>query len=275
MLNQITPLILTYNEAANIGRTLARLAWAREVVVVDSFSDDETIEVASSFANVRVVQRAFDSHRNQWEFGLRETGITTAWILALDADYVLTRDAVAELKTLNPIAETAAFRATFVYCINGKELHSGIYPPVTVLYRRDAASYIQDGHAQRVVVDGRVEHLRAPLLHDDRKPLRRWLNSQARYAELEAAKLLTTGREALDFTDRLRLCFVVVPAAMFFYCLIVRGGIFDGWRGFYYAFQRSLAELMLSLYLIDARCTFSESTRITAMLRRQSSKTAD
>jgi hypothetical protein len=55
----------------------------------------------------------------------------------------------------------------------------------------------------------------------------------------------------------------------------VRGGIFDGWRGFYYAFQRSLAELMLSLYLLDSRCTFSESTRITAMLRRPSSKTAD
>ena len=273
MLEQITPLILTYNEAANIGRTLSRLAWAREIVVVDSFSDDETIEIVSSFANVRVVQRAFDSHRNQWEFGLRETGIETEWVLALDADYVLTNDAVAELKTLNPTAETAAFRAKFVYCINGQALHSGIYPPVTVLYRRDAASYIQDGHAQRVVVDGRVEQLRAPLLHDDRKPLRRWLNSQARYAELERDRIIK--REALDLADRLRLCFVVVPAAMFFYCLIVRGGIFDGWRGFYYALQRSFAELLLSLYLIDARCTFSESTRITAMLRRQSSKTAD
>ncbi len=275
MLEQITPLILTYNEAANIGRTLERLAWAREIVVVDSFSNDETVEIASSFARVRVIQRAFDGHRNQWEFGLRETGIKTPWVLALDADYVLTNDAVAELKSLNPSAETAGYRANFIYCINGKELNSGIYPPVTVLYRRDAASYVQDGHTQRVVVDGRVEPFRAALLHDDRKPLRRWLNSQTRYAELEAAKLMTTGREALNLKDRLRLCLVVAPAATLFYCLIVRGGIFDGWRGFYYAFQRSLAELMLSLYLIDARCTSSESTRITAMLRRQSSKTAD
>jgi hypothetical protein len=66
MLNEITPLILTYNEAANIGRTLERLAWAREIVVVDSFSDDETVEIASSFANVRVIQRVFDCHRSQW-----------------------------------------------------------------------------------------------------------------------------------------------------------------------------------------------------------------
>lgn len=275
MLEQITPLILTYNEAPNIGRTLERLTWARDVVVVDSFSNDDTIEIASSFPQVRIFQRAFDCHRNQWEFGLRETGIQTPWVFALDADYVLTSDTVAELKNLQPDAATAGYRAKFTYCINGKELHSGIYPPVTVLYRREAAAYVQDGHTQRVVLDGQVEELRSPLLHDDRKPLQHWLNSQARYAELEAAKLLTTSREALNLKDRLRLCFAIAPLAALFYCLIVRGGIFDGWRGFYYAFQRSLAELMLSLYLLDSRCTFLESTRITAMLRRQSSKTAD
>lgn len=273
MLDQITPLILTYNEAPNIGRTLERLTWARDIVVVDSFSNDDTVEIASSFSQVRVFQRAFDSHRNQWEYGLRETGIRTPWVLALDADYVVTHEAIAELRTLQPDEATAGYRASFVYCIHGRKLHSGIYPPVTVLYRREAAAYVQDGHTQRVVIDGRVDQLRATLQHDDRKPLRHWLNSQARYAELEAERIRK--REALDFTDRLRLCFVFAPAAALFYCLIVRGGVFDGWRGFYYAFQRSLAELMLSLYLLESRCTFSESTRITAMLRRQSSKTAD
>ena len=275
MLDQITPLILTYNEAPNIGRTLERLTWAREIVIVDSFSTDDTVEIASSFANVRIVQRAFDSHRNQWEFGLRETGVNTPWVLALDADYMLTSDTVDELKHLEPDAATAGYRAKFTYCINGQKLHSGIYPPVTVLFRREAAAYVQDGHTQRAVVDGRVEDLSSALLHDDRKPLRHWLNSQARYAELEAAKLMTTSREDLNLKDRLRLCLVVAPPAALFYCLIVRGGAFDGWRGFYYAFQRALAELMLSLFLLESQCTFSESTRITAMLRRQSSKTAD
>ena len=275
MLEQITPLILTYNEAPNIGRTLERLTWAPDIVVVDSFSTDDTVEIASSFPHVRVFQRAFDVHRNQWEFALRETGIQTPWVLALDADYQVTNEAVAELETLQPNEGTAGYRAKFTYCVHGKKIHSGIYPPVTVLYRREATAYVQDGHTQRVVVDGRVEELRVALLHDDRKPLRHWLHSQARYADLEAGKLMTTDREALDLRDRLRLCFVVVPSAMFFYCLIVRGGVFDGWRGFYYASQRALAELMLSLYLLDSRCTFSESTRITAMLRRQSSKTAD
>ena len=81
-------IILTYNEAPNIARALGGLSWAKEIVVVDSFSEDETVEIATSFPQVRVVQRAFDCHRNQWEFGLKETGISTPWVLALDADYV-------------------------------------------------------------------------------------------------------------------------------------------------------------------------------------------
>ncbi|HEU5460200.1 MAG TPA: glycosyltransferase, partial [Pyrinomonadaceae bacterium] len=83
MLDQITPLILTYNEAPNIGRTLKSVNWAKDIVIVDSFSDDNTLEIAASFPSVRVFQRTFDSHRNQWQFGLKETGVATPWVLAL------------------------------------------------------------------------------------------------------------------------------------------------------------------------------------------------
>jgi glycosyltransferase involved in cell wall biosynthesis len=251
MLDQITPLVLTFNEAPNIGRTLAPLRWAREVVVVDSLSTDDTVEIASSFRNVRVVQRTFDTHRNQWEFGLRETGIATPWVLALDADYVLSVDLVAELEKLQPDDQTFGFRANFIYCINGKELRSGIYPPVTVLYRREAASYVQDGHTQRVALDGEVKELRSKIFHDDRKSLSHWFKAQARYTELEARKLLAMERKELGLADRLRRWRFVMPGAMLGYCLIARGGILDGWAGFYYAFQRSVAELMLSLRLIE------------------------
>src|ERR1041385_1206929 len=183
MLDQITPLILTYNEAPNIARTLGALRWAREIVVVDSFSDDDTVAIASSFPNVRVVQRVFDNHRNQWEFGLKETEIATPWVLALDADYVVSDELVGEIAELKPDDQIVGYRASFVYCINGRKLRSGIYPPVTVLYRRRAATYVQDGHTQRVALEGTIEERRAPLLHDDRKPFRRWWRSQARYTE--------------------------------------------------------------------------------------------
>ena len=70
MRDQITPLILTYNEAPNIGRTLEQLRWAHEIVVVDSFSTDQTLEIVSQFPQVRVFQRVFDDFVGQWDFGL-------------------------------------------------------------------------------------------------------------------------------------------------------------------------------------------------------------
>ena len=253
MLDQITPVILTYNEAPNIARVLGALSWARDIVLVDSFSDDDTVAVAKSFPCVRVFQRAFDSHRNQWDFGLKETGISTPWVLALDADYVVSDEFVVELKNKTPGTETAGYRANFVYCIKGRKLRSGIYPPVTVLYRREAATYVQDGHTQRVAVEGAIEDLHAPVFHDDRKSLKRWFNSQSKYTELEAQKLRAADPAELRFADRLRRWRVVVPPVMLVYCLIVRGGILDGWAGFYYAFQRAMAEAMLSHRLSGLR----------------------
>ena len=251
MLDEITPLILTYNEAANLERTLSKLTWARDIVVVDSFSDDSTTRIASSLPQARIVQRVFDTHQNQWSFGLTETDIKTEWVLALDADYVLSDELVRELETLTPPAEVNGYSVDFIYCLNGKKLRSGIYPSVTALYRARKAKYEQDGHTQRVSVEGQVGHLQSRILHDDRKPLRRWLSSQASYAELEAKKLANADESTLSLNDRVRTWRVAAPLAVLFYCLIVRGGVFDGFAGFYYAFQRGLAELMLSLYLFE------------------------
>ena len=246
MLDQITPLILTYNEAPNIARTLNSVSWAKDIVVVDSFSNDDTVEIATSFSRVRLFQRTFDCHRNQWQFGLRETGIATPWVLALDADYVVSNELADEIEHLRPSADIVGYRANFLYCVKGKKLRSGIYPPVTILYRREAASYVQDGHTQRVALEGSIEKLSCPMLHDDRKSLKHWFASQARYTQLEAQKLRAANPSDLNLADRIRRWRIVAPPAMLVYCLIVRGGIFDGWAGFYYAFQRAMAELMLS-----------------------------
>jgi glycosyltransferase involved in cell wall biosynthesis len=251
MLNQITPLILTYNEAPNIGRTLEQLRWARDIVVVDSFSDDETLEILSSFPQARVFQRKFDSFASQCNFGLTETGIDSDWVLSLDADYILTPELIEEMAALKSETSVFGYRSHFIYCIYGRRLRSGIYPPVTVLFRREKSSYRDDGHAHRVVVQGEILDLRSPILHDDRKPLKSWFQAQSRYTELEAKKLLTSDPGTLAWTDRVRRWRIVAPVAMLFYCLIIRGGVRDGWAGFYYAFQRALAELMLSLYLIE------------------------
>lgn len=251
MLHQITPLLLTRNEEPNIGRTLKQLSWAEDIVVVDSFSHDDTLDVVSRFPRARVFQREFDRHDRQWNFGLQETGIRTEWVLALDADYVLTEEGVAEFASLKPAPATNGYRAKFVYCINGKPLRSSLYPPVTVLYRKTHAQYAQDGHTQRLILPGEVEDLNVPVRHEDGKSFKTWLGNQARYAELEARKLLGSPSKELNFSDRLRTWRIIAPISVFFYCLIYRGGILDGRAGLYYAFQRLLAEAMLSAKLFQ------------------------
>jgi glycosyltransferase involved in cell wall biosynthesis len=255
MIAGITPLILTYNEAPNIGRTLDALAWAREVVVVDSFSDDDTEAIVRAHPNARMVKRRFDTHEQQWNFALAETGIATEWILALDADYVLSPELVAELHALQPSADVAGYFVRFTYCIQGRALHGTVYPPIVALYRRARARYVQDGHTQRVNVTGPTGELRNPILHDDRKSLQRWLNSQSGYMRLEAEKLQRTRFGDLTLPDKVRRAIVIAPALMFLYCLFVRGNILDGRAGLFYAMQRSVAEAILSLYLVQRLLT--------------------
>ena len=249
MLSEITPLIITFNESANISRTLDRLAWARRIVVVDSYSTDETLAILRSYPQVQVVSRKFDSFDLQCNFGLEH--VQTPWVLSLDADYILGEGFAEELEQLECTA--AGYRASFRYCVNGVPLRASLYPPRTVLYRRDKAHYESEGHGHRVVVDGPVLPLRSKVDHDDRKPLSRWLASQIAYSEQEARHLLATPISALNHADKIRRGMLFAPALVFCYTMFFQGLILDGLAGWHYAFQRTIAEMVLSLQLLNQR----------------------
>jgi glycosyltransferase involved in cell wall biosynthesis len=254
----ITPLILTYNEEANIDRTLERLIWAERVVVVDSYSDDATIDIATSYDNTELLQREFDDHTSQWNRGLDQ--VETEWVLSLDADYQVPPAFVEEVRGLDPPPGLAGYRADFTYCVYGHPLRGTLYPPRIVLFRNERARYVQDGHTQRLSVDGDVTDLDTKLKHDDRKPLTEWLDNQRRYAHLEAEKLAQA--DEVGITDRLRKTDVLAPLLTPLYCLFVQGLILDGWAGWHYTLHRTYAELLLALVRVDARLrTDSESTR--------------
>ena len=138
----------------------------------------------------------------------------------------------------------------FVYRVFGKPLRSTLYPPRTVLYRRDEATYEKDGHAHRVSLAGAVKSLSAPIYHDDRKPLDRWLSSQHSYIKAEVAKYHQETDDALSLPDTLRK-WTLAPMAVFFYCLFGKRLILDGKAGWYYTLQRTYAELLLALAIVD------------------------
>jgi glycosyltransferase involved in cell wall biosynthesis len=245
----ITPLILTYNEAPNIERVLQKLDWASQVIVIDSYSTDNTLEILVAHPQVQVIQRKFDTHTSQWNFGLSR--VQTDWVLSLDADYVLTDELIQSFTRLSDVGADSYY-IPFKYCVFGQPLRGTLLPPRQALFRRSKAHYIDDGHTQLLEVNGKSATLTSYILHDDRKPLSRWLWAQDRYMIIEAKKLLETPVSDLSWGDRLRKQKVLAPFVILLYCLILKGGVLDGWRGWYYAFQRTLAELLLSIHLIEA-----------------------
>ncbi len=249
-LTQVTPLILTYNEQANLKRCLERLTWAGSVVVIDSQSQDQTLEIASAFANVQVIQRQFDCHTNQWNFGLDQ--IATRWALTLDADYICSSEFIQEIQRSSE--DFDVYFAPFSYSVLGKKLRGSLYPPRAVLFKPTQCRYIPDGHTQLLNVEGRaVGRLEQRIDHDDRKPFGRWVQSQLKYAELEVEKILGAHDSDLGWKDRLRKKLVVAPLLTPFFCLFYKRLVLDGAAGLYYTFQRTLAELMLSLALLDRK----------------------
>jgi glycosyltransferase involved in cell wall biosynthesis len=250
-IDDITPLLITYDEIQNIERTLAKLGWARRIVVIDSGSADGTLEVLGRAPNVEFHHRAFDSFAEQCNFGL--SLVKSAWVLSMDADYEVSDELVRELRALQPAAVQVGFRARFVYRIHGRPLRGTLYPPRTVLYRIAGARYENEGHGHRIKLDGVVSDLKAPIYHDDRKPLARWLKSQLSYAAREASHLLEAPRASLSHADRIRLMAWPAPILVFLYVLIVKRALLDGPAGWFYAFQRLLAEVLLALELLDRR----------------------
>lgn len=249
----VTPLILTFNEEANIGRVLDRLDWAERIVVVDSYSTDDTLDILSANPRVEVFQRRFETFARQCNYGLER--VASPWVLSLDADYLCPTDLAEEIRALPDEPVESGYVAAFRYVVSGRPLRGTLYPPRTVLYRRDRARYEEDGHAHRVQIDGRTGRLGSVIDHDDRKPLSMWFEAQHRYAQHEAAKLLATPAADLGLVDRIRRRKWIAPVLTPLYCLLVKGGVLDGHAGVQYALQRTYAEIALALTLYDFEST--------------------
>src|ERR1043166_7774392 len=200
--SEITAVILTFNEAPNIERTLEKLTWLRQIVIVDSFSTDETLQLVKPFPNVRVVQRKFDNHTAQWNFAIAQCA--TDWVLTFDADYVASDQLINELRLWRPADDIDACFARFRYCIYGKPLTASLYPPRAVLFRRHRCYYEQHGHTQLLRVNGKAGWLAGKIEHDDRKSLDRWVAAQITYSALEATHLNETAIAELNWPDRIR-----------------------------------------------------------------------
>jgi glycosyltransferase involved in cell wall biosynthesis len=248
----VSVLILAHNEEKNLPRCLGAVRWCADVVVIDDFSTDRTMEVAGSFG-ARVVQRAFDDFASQRNFALDNLTFRHEWVLHLDADEVVTPELRGEIEATLPGSAYDAFRVPSKMIFEGKWLkHAATYPTYQVrLGRKPALRFIQVGHGQREQLDSeRIGTLREPYLHFPfSKGLEEWFEKHDRYSTEDAKEGLArrrSGRISLrplfsrDATHRRRalkdlsVWLPMRPTLRFLYLLVLRKGFLDGRPGLIY-----------------------------------------
>jgi glycosyltransferase involved in cell wall biosynthesis len=253
----VSVVVLTRDEEVNIARCLDSVAWADQVMVVDSGSADDTVSIARSLG-ADVVEQAWLGFSGQRDFALRLPEIRHDWVYFVDADEWVSPQLAAEVAARLTSMRCAAFshRLRLVF-MNTWMRHSGWYSGSWVVRLVDRRYTKYDGSlvGERASVDGPVGRLANDIVDEDCKGLARWLRKHVRYAELELER---RGRP-VPFRERVRrfrhrdlgdtrplaravlkdLVFPSVPArplAVFLYMYVFRLGLLDGRAGLRFCF---------------------------------------
>jgi glycosyltransferase involved in cell wall biosynthesis len=226
--------IVTHNEEANLARTLTSVAWADQIVVVDSHSTDRTAEIARGF-NAIVIERAWPGFAEQKNFALDQC--TGEWLLSLDADEELSAELQQEIQSLlttQPAAEAFYLKRRNLFL--GRWIkRGGFYPDAKLrLFRRAAESTpsftVRPVH-EVIHFNGSTAMLHGDLIHQAYPSLSDYIEHMDRYSSLGAEVLVTKGR-----TSRSLPTFIVttalIPALTFVKNYILRAGFLDGREGF-------------------------------------------
>jgi glycosyltransferase involved in cell wall biosynthesis len=228
---KISAAIITYNEERNIARAIESLRCCDEIVVVDSGSNDRTVELAANHG-ARVIESNWRGYAAQKNFATQ--ACQHDWVLSIDADEALSESLEAEiwqLKKNGPKFDGYTMPRLAQY-LGRWILHSGWYPDRKVrLYHRARAEWVGAYVHESVVVKGTVGHLETNLLHYTCSSLSEHVKSMDRYTTLAAEQLIAHKKPigwrhvALD------------PAWTFFKTYVVQRGFLDGQEGLAIAYM--------------------------------------
>lgn len=235
--NKISAVLITYNEDIHINAVLENVKFADEIIVVDSFSTDGTIEKIKEHPNVKLIQRPFLNYTDQKSYALKQA--THDWVLFLDADErVPDRLRNEILKTVNsskPTADAYYFYRTFMF--KNKILHfSGWQSDKNYrLFRKSKVHFTQDRIVhETLVVDGPSGVLKNKLIHYSYKNYEDYKGKMIKYGQMKAQEELKK-----DYTPNY-YHFVFRPFYKFFNHYILRFGILDGKKGIIICYLNAL-----------------------------------
>lgn len=234
---KISALIITLNEAKNIALVIKNLSFADEVIVVDSYSEDETVKIAESFSNVKVYQNTFIDFTKQRNFALGKANYE--WILFMDADERVTTDLRNEI--LQTVERDQTADAYFFYrkfMFKEKPLNfSGWQTDKNIrLFKKSKCKYTDERLVHEVLrVNGKVSHMENKLIHYSYSSYNSYKNKMLNYSSLKAKELHQKGIKPNAFH------YIIKPAYKFLYDYIVRLGFLDGKKGMIICYLNALS----------------------------------
>jgi len=266
----VSALIMTYNEEVNLPACLASLDWCDDIVVLDSFSTDRTVEIATA-AGARVFQHAYETEDRQRMYGLKEIAFRHDWVYTPDADEIPPPDLRDEMLAIaaDPNRPEVFFKARYKNMFMGRWIrHASLYPTwITRLVRPDRVRFERSVHSR--ASGGPGGELQAHFIHYSfNKGLAAWYDKHNRYstaeADLSASRMLERRvdwagllsaeperrRRALKSLSYNLPC---RPALRFFYMYVLRRGFLDGKPGYLYCRLLAAYEFMIVVKMEEHR----------------------
>ena len=288
----VSVIIPTLNEQRNISRSLGSVSeWADEVFVLDSYSDDRTVEIAEEMG-AQVAQRRFDNFSAQKNWALDNLPLRNEWVFFLDADERVPPELRAEIAEAlaDPGCPWDGYWVGMTQLFMGSPIsHGGWYPNFRLLlFKHRLGRYERRIVHEHLVLRGQIGTLSNLLIHDDHKGLHQYFDRHNMYSTMEAleaqrhltgdhserslrAALLGAAPERRRALKQLAYRYLPCrPLFKFLWAYVLKRGFLDGRVGFRYCLLQSFYEYQISLKLLELR-----SDAASPMLRYASSPALD
>lgn len=242
----VAVVMIALNEAHNMDPVLENLrGWAQEVFLVDSYSADDTVDIALRHG-VHVVQRRFGGFGDQWNFALRELPITAPWTMKLDPDERISDQLKRSIEDAIVRDDADGLSLERRLWFMGRPLP--IRHALVRVWRTGRCTFTDVKVNEHPIVEGRIQHVAGDLEHHDSPDLEHWLDKQNKYTTAEAVaafqgqrlaaepRLLGNALQRRMWIKKHYMRFPFRYVAMFLYHYLVMGAWRAGWVG--YAWSR-------------------------------------
>tara|TARA_B100000809_G_scaffold41820_1_gene36430 strand:+ start:6917 stop:7672 length:756 start_codon:yes stop_codon:yes gene_type:complete len=245
-MTKITAIIPTLNEEIHIEEAIKSLSFADEIIVIDSFSKDDTVALAEKH-NVKIIKRKFDDFSSQKNFAIEHAKYS--WIYILDADERVTSEVEKEiLEAVKNPKDCVGFyvRRTFYFC-NKRVNYSGFQRDKVIrLFLKEHCKYTGLVH-EKINTKGNLGFFRNKIDHFSYRNYDHYISKMNHYASIRATELHAKGNKVNIYHVMIK------PAARFFIHYIIRLGFLDGFTGFLVAKTQAYGVLTryIKLWLLN------------------------